>query len=593
MFIYYHVEYDFMIHIRKFSGKLYPYISVLFVIIWLSNLAATDAYFSVYALIAFLSFFLQVRRSGDAAIKNRTLCIPSLLLSIVFSILVWFANYPIFTQIGDPALIGHSTSIVVNLINSVLSFAGGICTAYPIVYTVFSELSFSCEKKFVAHKWQPVIIFSSIFLLHLIHLVFVEFPGNLTEDSFTQFSEMISGSYSNFNTYWHTILFRTVLSVGYAFFSDVNAAVAAFSVLQLAVLVFAFTHSLMTMIQYGIPRWAVMLTWLLFAVVPYNMAMTITIWKDVLFAGGCLLMLSSWMRISLRIGVCSAWNDVVFILGSILFFVSRTNGWLIYLISFLAYLIFIRKNIHLIVVMGVLSALGWFMLNPALSMLGVEGEDLVESLSVPIQQVSRVIADGGELTQEEAELLECVVDLEEVPQLYTNWISDPMKVEVRSKDYAYFQEHFSEYVSLWGRLGVRYPWEYVKAWVDQTKGYWNGGYDYAMYSETITDNPYGVEKTGGNNVVAALFRLYFGLSRHVIFFEPLHSIGLHVWIFLLCLFRNIRRRKEQWIIAMPLLLLLVGMWFGTPVYCCFRYVYPLFVSMPLIVSTSVWEAKGE
>jgi len=183
------------------------------------------------------------------------------------------------------------------------------------------------------------------------------------------------------------------------------------------------------------------------------------------------------------------------------------------------------------------------------------------------------------------------MDLEEVPELYTNWISDPMKVEVRSKDYFYFQEHLGEYAKLWIRLGIRYPGSYLKAWVDQTKGYWNGGYDYAMYSETITDNPYGVEKSAGGNPVASLFRLYFGLSRHLIFFEPLHSIGLHVWIFLLCFVMNLRRRRQTWILSVPLLLLLVGLWFGTPVYCCFRYVYPLFVSFPLIVSTALYQTS--
>ena len=578
-----------MIRIQNIFRKFLPVVSVIFVIIWLSNLAATDAYFSVYSLIAFLSFFLQVRRGLSTTVCSKELDSSGLFLSVIFSVLVLLANYPLFTQVGDPGRISYSTSIAVNLINCALSFIGGICTAYPIICGLLDKYPIYCKREVISRKYLPALVFSSIFLLHFIHFVFVEFPGNVTEDPFTQISEMVAGNYSNFNTYWHTIMFRSILVFGYALFSDVNAAVAVFSVFQMTVLVFAFTYSLMTMIRYGIPKWAVVLSWVLFALVPYHMALTITIWKDVLFAGGCLLILSSWIRISHRICSSSILNYIVFILGSILFIVSRTNGWLIYLISYIVYLLFIRKNKHLIAVMGILSVIGWFMLNPALSMLGVDGGDLAESLSVPIQQVSRVIADGGELTKEEVQLLERVVDLEEVPQLYSNWISDPMKVEVRSKDYAYFQEHFSEYASLWVKLGLRYPWEYVKAWVDQTKGYWNGGYDYAMYSETVTDNPYGVEKIGGSNPIASLFRLYFGLSRHVIFFEPLHSIGLHVWSFLLCFILNIRRRRELWVFSMPLLLLLVGMWFGTPVFCCFRYVYPLFVSMPLIISTSVWQ----
>lgn len=582
-----------MFRLKTLTSKYLPVIQIVFSLIWLSNLASTDAYFSVYVLIAFASFFLYIRRKDEGMIEKQFLCFTSLIISCVFSILVLLANYPVFTQIGDPALIGRSTSIMVNVFNTLFSFAGGICVAYPIIKYFLRKDPIHCCFKPVFNKWLPVIIFVSISLIHLIHLFFVEFPGNLTEDSFTQISEMISGSYSNFNTYWHTMLFRCLLICGYSVFSDVNAAVAFFTVFQLLLLVFSFTYCLMSMIRYGIPKWAVTCTYLLFAVVPYNMALSVTAWKDVLFACSCLLILSSWVRILYDLGQRHLYNYIVFILGSILFFISRTNGWLIYLVTFLVYLSFVRKDKQFILVMGILSCLGWFMLNPALTMLGVGAEDPVESLSIPIQQVSRVIADGCDLTQEEIALLEKVVDVDEVADLYTNWISDPMKIEVRSKDYAYFLENISDYRDLWIRLGLRYPWEYVKAWVDQTKGYWNAGYDYAMYSETVTDNPYGVEKSGGIPVVSGLFRLYFGLSRHLIFFEPLHSIGLHVWIFLLSLILNIRKKREVWIISMPLLLLLVGMWFGTPVYCCFRYVYPLFVSLPLIVSTSVWKRDTE
>jgi len=569
--------------------KWFPVFSVVFIMVWLTNLASTDSYFSVYTLIAFLSFFLHLRRTEESSCERRQSSLLCVILSIIFSILVLLANYPVFTQIGDPALIGRSTSILMNVINGVLSFVGGIFVAYPIISRFLLQFPTAASDHRSSRKWLPFLMFGSIFLFHLIHLLFVEFPGNLTEDSFTQISEMVSGSYSNFNTYWHTVLFQSVLSVGYAIFSDVNAAVAFFTVFQLLIMVFAFTYCLMTMVDYGIPGWAVFLSYLLFAIVPYNMALTITVWKDVLFAGGCLLLLSALVRIVCGLGRSSIWNYVVFIFGSVLFFVSRTNGWLIYLITFFAALVFLKRKKRLLVVMAVLSVVGWFMLNPALDMLGVEKGDLAESLSIPIQQVSCVIADGGELTQEEEQLLDRIVDLEEVPALYTNWISDPMKVEVRSKDYVYFQDNLSEYTKLWFRLGLRYPVAYVKAWVDQTKGYWNGGYDYAMYSETVTDNPYGVEKSVCGSPIASLFRLYFGLSRHLIFFEPLHSIGLHVWVFLLCFVLNIRSRRELWIICVPLLLLLVGMWLGTPVFSCFRYVYPLFISMPLIVSTSVWK----
>lgn len=48
------------------------------------------------------------------------------------------------------------------------------------------------------------------------------------------------------------------------------------------------------------------------------------------------------------------------------------------------------------------------------------------------------------------------------------------------------------------------------------------------------------------------------------------------------------KKREVWVISVPVLLLVVGLWFGTPVYSCFRYVYPLFISFPLILSTAMY-----
>lgn len=574
-----------MSNARAIIKRCIPALQTIFTMIWLSNLASTEAYFSIYVIVAFVSFYLSVKGKGTEG-KHSVLCG---VLSALFSVLVLLANYEIFTQLRDPARVGASTNLMLNLVNSCLSLIGGYCAANPILRFVFgtypTEVSGQsvCENK----KLLPVFVFVSILCINLVHLFFVEYPGNVTEDPFTQISEMVAGKYSNFNTYWHTMIFRTILTAGYALFSDVNAAVALFCVLQTAVMAFAFTHCLMTMGQFGVPRYFLIGAYLIYALVPYNMAMCITIWKDVLFAGGCLLMISAWLRILRSRSSCLG-NYLVFIFGSLLFILSRTNGWLIYLVSFAVYAVFIRKNRKFLAAMGALAVCGWALLNPVLSALNISGSDLAESLSIPIQQVSRVIADGHELTEEEEMLLSQVLDLEEVPALYTDWLSDPMKVEIRSKDYGYLQEHLGEYVELWVRLGLRYPGAYLKAWVDQTKGYWNGGYEYAMYSETVTDNPYGVEKAASGNIIASLFRLYFGLSRHVIFFEPLHSIGLHVWIVILCFLLNLMKKREVWVISVPVLLLMVGLWFGTPVYSCFRYVYPLFISFPLILSTAMY-----
>lgn len=578
--------------VYKLVHKLFPYLKVCFIIIWISNLVNTDALFSIYALIAFGAFYLIIKNKDFDFERRRGISFLVIILALFFSSAVILANYPLFTTIGDPAVIGRSTSIMVNAIDAVFTLIGGYFTFNVIFSCFFSYFprknSFEPE---AFSKILPLIIFASLVSIYLVHLFFVEYPGNITEDPFTQISEMVSGSYSNFNTFWHTVVFQFVLKIGFLFTSDLNAAIALFTVLQAVALAFAFAYCLMTLVRYGVPKWFVAISYIIFVFVPYNIALSITIWKDVLYAAGGLLMISSWLRISKKLNSCLLLDYFVFLLGSLLFLISRTNGWIIYLVFFLCHALFVRQNKQFTVLMAGISLLGWFLLNPALALLNVQASDPVESLSVPIQQISRVIAEGNELTAEEQQLLSRVIDLEDVPELYTEWLSDPMKVEVRSKDYDYLCDHLADYGKLWIKLGIRYPVEYVEAWVEQTKGYWNAGYDVALYSETITRNPYGVEKAVSGNIIASLFRLYFGLSRHVIFFEPLHSIGLHVWIMFVCFILNVVRKKEEWMLALPSLLIVIGLCFGTPVYYCFRYVYPMFVSMPLILATSLFSQK--
>ncbi len=581
-----------MSFVKNVFLKELPALKAVLSLIWLSNLSSTDAYFSAYVILLCGSLYLRIKDSNLIYAEDTRRI--SACLSVFLSILVLLANYPIFTSIGDLAVISRSTSILMNMINSCFGFFGGIFVFYPLLQCFFSFQPQERKSYPNVFQWKylPPAVFGSFLMINLIHLFFVEYPGNLTEDSFTQISEMISGVYSNFNTFWHTVLFQGILSVGYKIFPNVNAAVACFSVFQIVIMSLTFTYCLLTMRDLNCSVHFLVGTYLVYALMPYHIALSVTIWKDVLFAGACLLLLTSWLRILKGTGICKTVDYVVFLCASILFLMTRTIGWIIYLAAFAAFAVFTRHHRRLKIMMASLTILGWVMMNPALSVLQIPGGDRVESLSIPIQQVSRVIAEGCPLTEEEEALLAAVVDLEDVPELYTDWLSDPMKAAIRNKDLVYFEAHLPEYRDLWIRLGLRYPVQYLKAWVDQTKGYWNAGYPYAMYSETITDNPYGVYKGVGPNPVASIFRLYFGLSRHVILFEPFHSIGLHVWIVFLCLIANLLRKKEQFVIIIPLAVLVLGLCAGTPVYCSFRYVYPLFASFPLVLGMTIYSEKG-
>ena len=70
--------------------------------------------------------------------------------------------------------------------------------------------------------------------------------------------------------------------------------------------------------------------------------------------------------------------------------------------------------------------------------------------------------------------------------------------------------------------------------------------------------------------------------------KPFYSIGLHVWILFGCLALNIKKKRTELVLSIPGIIILLGLWLGTPVYSEFRYAYPMILSIPLVLGTTLY-----
>lgn len=86
---------------------------------------------------------------------------------------------------------------------------------------------------------------------------------------------------------------------------------------------------------------------------------------------------------------------------------------------------------------------------------------------------------------------------------------------------------------------------------------------------------------------------YFSLFENSYCYQPLISIGLHVWALFACLLVNVLHKRREALLCIPIVVLVVGLWLGTPVYAEFRYAYPVFVSMPLILGATLFAPEKE
>lgn len=559
----------------RVNDKLRTYFMIFVILSWLITLQRTDAFLSPYvlcSLVGIIAFSGNIRRHVVISRREKT-C--GIVFSILFSVSVVLSNYKIYIPV-----MAHVVRVAVLLL-------GGLLIGWHIFIMALRLSGDGNEKCHAAKKDESKRWFWFSFLgiaaVYLIALFFCFSPGCLTPDSFKQIGQNLSGVYSNHHPFWHTMMIKICMDLGQTVFHDINCAVAVYSVFQILCMAAVFAYICMTMYQAGISWVWIVITGIVYAVVPYHLVFSMTMWKDVLFGGTAALFGCALYRMQEGIGQKGV-NYIPLIIGALGCCLFRNNGMAAFILTF-AVLFFVLGKTEKKMLWSLLAVIvvAFVLKHPVLKALGVNQPDLAEYLSIPEQQIARLIADDVPLEEDELTQIGKVMNIERARKEYAPEISDPIKYVVRETNQEYLSEHKWEYFTLWLRLGLKHPDSYLMAWIDQTKGYWNGGYEYWITSPIVFNNDFGIFMPERTNIVAKLFRGWVNKFNSVPIFEVFRSVGLHVWIFTLCeMILFAKKRKEGLICVMPIAVVLTLL-ISTPVFCEFRYAYAVFTLFPFVM----------
>lgn len=551
----------------------------------LSVLSVTDTYYTVYLLCGGLGMLCLYDNYKNGRVCEYRYRWILWIFSAWFSSSVVMANYPLFEPL----------SVLQNLFDAACCFAGGLCIGNAVLLYLLDRLPYAAGKsdgKYAAYVFWGV--FASISIIDLLYLFFAVYPGILTTDSISTIRQVIGETgYDNTMPFWHTITVQPFVRLGLAVFGNMNAAVACFHVVQVLFVAACMAFLVMTLYQTSVPIWFLAAVYGVYAFQPHNIVYSVTLWKDIPFAAATALFVTSLYRLVKGIGRSKLLNYITFVTGALGFSLWRTNGWYAFLVTVIVmFFLLRRKNKRLLIIMTAILVLCWILINPLLDFLGVSETNLVEAFAVPMQQVARVIAEGRELTADELSLLGEIFLLDKVPAMYDPLTVDPIKFETFCYEQVeHILDNMGEYLHLYLSLGLKYPGDYLKAWIEETKGYWNGGYFFWIYTLKMGANPYGIETMVSENIIQKLFAAFFRYIEKPAMLQPLTSIGLHVWALVSCTLINALKKKEEFLLSIPVLVLIAGLWVGTPVYSEFRYAYPMFLSMPLILAVTIFSVK--
>lgn len=533
----------------------------------------------VRAVLSAVFSLLYMAVDGHHYIENLT----NRLFQFIILLAVFIGFFVLFYQLSTLlfSCLGDKDTLRSFLFSEELS--GGEHHSSGVVSSLFSfygNHSALCSFVICMLGWIPYFLY--------------QYPGIMTPDSVNQFEQVLGLlPYSNHHPLAHTMVIKLFYHIGLIFTSNPVVAFSFYTFFQMCFMAFSVSYFIKTLQLFRVKPLISFLFTLFYALVPYHAVFSVTVWKDIMFAGGILLFNCTLLRFfkGIRPGTV-----IMFILTGIMMCLFRSNGFYGFLFCIPFFLLFYRKKAKIFfpAIAGILLT-AILIKYPVMNSAHVIQPDLVESLSIPTQQIAAVICNDRELSPAQLQLIENVVDLTYIKDLYNPVYADNMKELVRAGNQSYLSAHKGEFFKLWIELGSAYPGDYLKAYIDQTYGYW---YPDAFYlvaeAEGISATHLGVSHTPlirGPLVIKAK-EIAIKLGDMLPIYSLLWSMGVIFWIFIFCIGNVfIRKEKAKLICYLPSFALYLTVLIATPVATEFRYVYFMVFSLPFYLITSLLEME--
>ncbi len=446
---------------------------------------------------------------------------------------------------------------------------------------------FAPRKERQGHWWIWLFFFLVCLFCYLPYYL-MYYPTWFNNDAVWQMEQALGmAARSNHHPYFHTLIIKVFLTVGYGLFHDYTAAVALYTFCQMALTAAVFGFYLYLLYRRGTRTLWLVLAVCFYALLPIHGMFSICMGKDAWFTAAFLLFVWAVHHCAV-VQASSGRRWLWFFMTGLSVCLLRSNGIFVYLGT--AVLLVLsqrqeRKRMYASVAAALVCYLLWQ--GPILRALQVEPPDTIESLTMPVQHLLCAYARGGNLKPEEVEMLEAVVPLAQIDEYYNPYLFDMTKNFIREHgNQSVIAENKGAYAKLWLNVGLRNPMLYLEAEIRQTAGYYalHIPHDQILYSEYfMVDNPFGIENERKMFSYDASLAMGEFLQWFQTFYNRVWSLGMNTWLLLFALACTLYRGRRA--IAFATCVMLLGsLLLATPVYNEFRYAYGVFVALPVLFS---------
>lgn len=324
-----------------------------------------------------------------------------------------------------------------------------------------------------------------IMLLWLPYLL-AFWPGFIFGDTISSISQAIGdATLSNHHPVFYTMLIKCAFKVAALFGYGRTTGLALLSAIQMLFLAGSFAYSASWVhARLRTPKIVSTIVCCCIGFSPALGAFSVAMWKDPIFTAAFLILSLNLGDLVISRGKCAAtssWVVTTFFM-SLIAMLMRNNGVYVVVLTFVVLVVAIVVGLVLrarrggvksgnpiilvpffaaLVVYGVVS-------GPVYSSMGVVPTEKVEALGVLLNQMARVAAYGGDMSESDSEYMNSMLALDRYDDVYTPCCTDMLKWNA-----SFNSEPLNEgFIGHWLSMFVRNPRLYFESWVLQTYGFW-------------------------------------------------------------------------------------------------------------------------
>ncbi len=512
-----------------------------------------------------------------------------LLFSVIFSFALFYMSKIVFLgMVYDNNYIDvvyfSEFKVLILLIPLIYLLMALLEKYYKKIYSIIIV-----EEEYENKKHFCIIAFIFLLLIYMVYYL-TFFPGGVYIDTWTSL-KMLTGEENFIFTNQQPVLYTLMMNLVKAFLPNLYLGFGIFTFIQVIIMISCIVYFIYWLLKKHVNPILVTFITIFFGFFSLYPLYSVSVWKDTPFSLAVFLyaltlidLIMDFKNRNIKIS-----NIVKLNIFALLSMFLRNNG--LYIIVASTFLLFItyipniiKKNkvehVKSFFISSVITICVFLIIENLYTVFGISDTFLVEKgISIPIQQVARVVVTDGNITEEQMELIEKVLPKEVIKEKYRALLVDPIKWDSAFNN-EYLEEHKLDYLKLWFDLFLQNPDEYFRAYLLQTSGFWTFGVrGEESYASPIVWETYQ-PKLKNRDLI--LENSHFSFSNDL---EPhsYYSGGFFFWITFISLLISFRISTEKkWLLGyLPAMLLWATVMISTPMGSALRYVYLLVLVLPL------------